>query len=124
MPYENWLGFSTYKPDSFKSKTTWFNKQFNVMLYTNKQAIKGIHKSYKHNKDHTGSKEITIPVGNHVLLHNHPEGCNEIQDKYKSEVYAMIGHHQELKVYYIQLLNSSKPSQPKVVNQCQLYDLK
>ena len=36
----------------------------------------------------------------------------------------MIGHHQEPNVYYIQLLNSSKPGQPKVVNRCQLYDLK
>ena len=37
----------------------------------------------------------------------------------------MVGHYPEgPNVNYIQLLNSSKPSQPKVVNQHQLYDLK
>ena len=36
-----------------------------------------------------------------------------------------VGHHQEEpNVYYIQLLNSSKPGQPKVVNRHQLFDLK
>ena len=52
------------------------------------------------------------------------EGCNKIQDWYKSEVYVIVGHHQEPNVYYVQLLNCSKPGQPKVVNRCQLYDLK
>ena len=59
-----------------------------------------------------------------MLLYDHPEGHNKIQDQYKSEVYIVVGHHQEPNVYYIQLLNSNKPSQPKVVNRCQLYDLK
>ena len=115
-PCDNWLGLNNYKPDSFKSKTAWLNEQFNAMLYANKQALKAIHKSTKHNKDCTGGKDLTIPVGNHVLLCDHPEGCNKIQDKYKSDVYVVIGHHEEPNVYYIQLLNSSKPGQPKVVN--------
>ena len=59
-----------------------------------------------------------------MLLCDHPEGHNMIQDRYKSEVYVVVGHHQEPNVYYIQLLNSNKPGQPKVVNRCQLYDLK
>ena len=95
-PCDNWLGLNNYKPDSFKSKTAWLNEQFNAMLYTNKQALKSIHKSTKRNKDHTGGKDLTIPVGNHMLLCDHPEGCNKIQDKYKSDVYVMIGHHKNL----------------------------
>ena len=87
--------------------------------------MKGIHKSTKRNRDRTGGKDITIPVGNQVLLRDHPEGCNKIQDRYKTDVYIVVGHHpQEPNVYYIQLLNSSKPGQPKVVNRRQLYDLK
>ena len=125
MPWDNWLGLGNYKPASFKSKTAWLNEQLNAMLYANKQALKGIHKSTKHNRDHTGGKDITIPVGNHVLLRDHPEGCNKIQDRYKTDVYIVVGHHpQEPNVYYIQLLSSSKPGQPKVVNQHQLYNLK
>ena len=52
-----------------------------------------------------------------MLLCDHPEGHNKIQDRYKSDVYIVVGHHQEEpNVYYIQLLNSSKPGQHKVVN--------
>ena len=59
------------------------------------------------------------------MLRDHPEGHNKIQDHYKPDVYIVVGHHQEEpNVYYIQLLNSSKPGQPKVVNRHQLYDLK
>ena len=82
MPCDNWLGLGNYKPASFKSKTAWLNEQLNAMLYANKQALKGIHKSTKHNRDCTGGKDITIPVGNHVLLHDHLEGRNKIQDLY------------------------------------------
>ena len=73
-PCNNWLGLKNYQPASFKSKTAWLNEQLNAMLYANKQALKGIHKSTKCNKHHSGSKDITIPVGNHVLLYDHLEG--------------------------------------------------
>ena len=51
MPCDNWLGLQNYQPASFKSRTAWLNEQLNAMLYTNKQALKGIHKSTKQNKD-------------------------------------------------------------------------
>ena len=89
-PCDNWLGLKNYQPASFKSKTAWLNEQLNAMLYTNKQALKGIHKSTKHNKDCTSGKDITIPVGNHVLLCDHLEGHNKIWDWYKSEVYFVV----------------------------------
>ena len=62
-------------------------------------------------------------MGNHVLLCDHPEGRNKIQDRYKSDVYVVVGHHQEPNVYYIQLLSHDHKSKPKVVNRHQLYDL-
>ena len=52
------------------------------------------------------------------------KGRNKIQDRYKSDVYIVVGHHMEPNVYYIQLLNKDKPGSPKVVNRCQLFDLK
>ena len=116
MPCDNWLGLDNYKPESFKSKTVWLNQQLNAMLHANKQALKLIKKSTQCNKDHTGGKELTIPIGNHVLLCDHPEGCNKIQDQYKSDIYVMVGHHKEPNVYYIQLLNKDKSGSPKVVN--------
>ena len=44
-PYNNWLGLKNYQLASFKSKTAWLNEQLNAILYANKQALKGIHKS-------------------------------------------------------------------------------
>ena len=123
MPCDNWLGLDNYKPDSFKSKTVWLNQQLNAMLHTNKQALKSIKQSVQHNKDCTGGKSLDIPIGNHVLLRDHPEGRNKIQDRYKSDVYVVVGHHVEPNVYYIQLLNTDKPGSPKVVNRRQLFDL-
>ena len=123
MPCDNWLGLDNYKPDSFKSKTVWLNQQLNTMLHANKQALKLINKSTKHNKDCTDRKELTIPVGNHVLLHDHLEGCNKIQNRYKSDIYVIVGHHEEPNIYYIQFLNLDKKGLPKVVNRCQLFDL-
>ena len=123
MPCDNWLGLDNYKPDSFKSKTVWLNQQLNAMLHANKQALKSIKQSVQRNKNCTGGKPLDIPIGNHVLLRDHPEGQNKIQDRYKSDVYVVVGHHAEPNVYYIQLLNTDKPGSPKAVNRHQLFDL-
>ena len=80
MPCDNWLGLNNYKPDSFKSKTVWLNQQLNAILYANKEVLKSMHKSYKCNKDCTSSKDLIIPIGNHVLLYDHSKGRNKIQD--------------------------------------------
>ena len=64
MPCDKWLGLENYKPDSFKSKTVWLNQQLNAMLHANKQALKLIKQSTKHNKDHISSKDLRIPIGN------------------------------------------------------------
>ena len=40
-----------------------------------------------------------------------------------SNVYVIVGHHEEPNVYYNQLLNLDKKGSPKVVNQHQLFDL-
>ena len=79
MPCVNWLGLENYKPGSFKSKSVWLNQQLNAMLHANKKALKLIQQSTKQNKDPTGSKSLHIPIGNHVLLHDHQEGHNKIQ---------------------------------------------
>ena len=78
MPCDNWLGLNNYKPDSFKSKTIWLNQQLNTRLHANKQALKLIKNSTQYNKDCISSKDLHIPIGNHVLLCDHPKGHNKI----------------------------------------------
>ena len=94
-----------------------------ALISANKHTLKLIDKTTQCSKSCTSRKELLIPVGNHVLLHDHPEGRNKIQDKYKSDVYVVVSHHKELNVYYVQLLNQDCKSKPKVANCHQLYDL-
>ena len=64
---------------------------------------------------------LEIPEGNLVLLHDHLEGHNKIQDKYKKEEFVVVGKHPKPDVYCIKPVNGSGPVQ--TVNQCQLQDL-
>ena len=50
-----------------------------------------------------------------------PEGCNKIQDKYKSEKFVVVGKCPVPNVYCIKLVNGNGPEW--TVNQCQLQDL-
>ena len=111
-------------PDSFKTKTVWLKQQLDAMMFANKQALKYIQKTNKRNQSQTSGKELVIPIGNHVLLRDHPEGRNKIQNKFKSDVYQVVDHHKEPNVYYIKRLDADKYTQPKVVNRHQLFDLK
>ena len=96
MPCDNWLGLDNYKPEGFKSKTVWLNPQLNAMLHANKQALKLFKKSTQHNKDCTGGKELTIPIENHVLLHDHLKGRNKIQDWYKSDMSWLVPRRSQM----------------------------
>ena len=57
-----------------------------------------------------------------VLLRDHPEGHNKIQDNYKSEPFVIIDHHKDPNVYIIESLDKKDPK--KLVNRRQLSDLK
>ena len=65
---------------------------------------------------------LHIPVGNLVLLGDHPEGHNKIQDSYKSELFIVVDNHKDPKIYIIQSLDKKGPK--KTVNRQQLFDLK
>ena len=68
-----------------------------------------------------GGKALNIPIGNLVLLCDHPEGWNKIQDNYKNELFIMESQHQDPNVYTIKPLNCKGPMHK--VNQQQLFDL-
>ena len=115
-PCDDWLGLAQYKSNSLKSKTVWLNQQLSAMMHANKQALKYINKSNKCNQSETTVNELVIPIGNHVLLHDHQEGHNKIQYRFKSDIYIVVSHHEEPNVYYIKLLSADKEARPKVVN--------
>ena len=99
MPCDDWLGLAHYKSDSFKSKAVWLSQQLSAMMHANKQALKLISKSNQCNKCLSGGKELVIPVGNHVLLCDHLECHNKIQNRFKSDIYVVVSHHDEPNIY-------------------------
>ena len=69
------------------------------------EALKHIKQSVKKSQTRTGGKTLHIPIGNLVLLRDHPEGCN----------------NKDPNVYIIQSLNKKGPK--RTVNRQQLFDL-
>ena len=66
-------------------------------------------------------KALKIPIGNLVLLCDHPEGHNKIQDNYKNELFVVESKHQDPNVYIIKPLNGKGPM--CMVNWQQLFNL-
>ena len=60
---------------------------------------------WKRSVSWAGGKALDIPLGNLVWLWYHPEGCNKIQDKYGSELFATESKHKDPNMYTIKLLN-------------------
>ena len=81
-----------------------------------------IRQSAKKSQARGGDKTLHILIGNLVLLGEHPEGWNKIQDNYKSELFVVVAPHNDPNVYVIQSLNKKGPK--RTVNRWQLFDLK
>ena len=60
-----------------------------------------------------------IPIGNLVLLYDHPEGQNKIRDNYRSELFVIESKHGDPNVYNIKPL-SGKGHMP-MMNQQQTF---
>ena len=83
-------------------------------MSANRWELKHIKQNAKKSQIRTGGKSLQIPIGNLVLLRDHPEGRNKIQDNYKSELFVVINHHKDPNVYIIQSLDKKDPK--KIVN--------
>ena len=117
-----WLGLAQYNDQASSNKCAWLHEQHELLMSANRWALKHIKQSAKKSQIRTGGKSLQIPIGNLVLLRDHPEGRNKIQDNYKSKPFVIIGHHKDPNVYIIQSLDKKGPK--KVVNRRQLFDLK
>ena len=91
------------------------------LLVANKRAMKNIKAATAKNRRTTGGSDIDIPPGNLVLLWDHPEGRNKIQDHYKSDLFKVVKKGEHPNNFWIKPLGSS--SHPKEVNHRQLFDI-
>ena len=65
---------------------------------------------------------MLIPIGNLILLRDHPEGRNKIQvNNNKDQIYVVTGHHDHKNAYFVKLLGSKTLS--KQVNHREMFDL-
>ena len=106
---DSWLGLANYNDNFLQSKYTWVNQQHELILAANGWALKRIKISAEKSVSWAGGKALSIPIGNLVLLHDHPEGKNKIQDNYKNELFVMESQHQDPNVYTIKPLNGKGP---------------
>ena len=83
-------------------------------MSANRWALKHIKQRAKKSQTSTGGKSLHIPVWNLVLLRDHPEGHNKIQDNYKSKLFIIVNHHKDLNVYIIQSLDKRGPKKTVV----------
>ena len=83
--------------------------------------MKRIKQSAEKSVSRARGKDLEIPMGNLVLLCDHPEGRNKIQDHYKSELYVVESKHRDPNVYKIKPQCGKGPMH--MVNRRQLFDL-
>ena len=96
-------------------------EQYELVQATNNWVLKSIQHSTQISAQRQKNKSLDILDGNLVLLQNHSEGYNKIQDKYKKTEFVMVHRHAEPNVYDIKPVNGNGPVH--TVNQCQLQDL-
>ena len=120
-PCDNWLGLRAYNDDKSITRIDWVDQQLEQLLHANKRAQKNIKATNAKNRKAAGGKDLIIPVGNLVLLRDHPEGRNKIQDNNKDQIYIVTGHHGNRNAYFVKPLGSK--CQPKQVNRREMFDL-
>ena len=120
-PCDNWLGLRAYNDDKSITRIDWVDQQLEQLLHANKRAQKNIKATNAKNCRAAGGKDLVIPVGNLVLLRDHPEGRNKIQDNNKDQIHIVTGHHDNCNAYFVKPLGSK--CQPKQVNRREMFDL-
>ena len=108
-PCDNWLGLRQYNDDKSISKVVWVDKQFEKIVQANKRALKSIQARAKVNERSSGDKDFDIPIGNLVLLRDHPEGRNKIQDDYKPDLFEVTGKHSDPNAFFVKPLDGKGP---------------
>ena len=74
MPCDAWFGLDQYQEGQPVGKAAWLGQQLDILVSANKHAIKSIQKTTLRNKLRVGGDELHIPIGNHILLRDHPQG--------------------------------------------------
>ena len=106
---QSWLRLADYNDNYLKSKCEWVNQQHELILAVNRHTLKRIKQSAEKSVSQAGGKGLEILIGNLVLLHDHLEGQNKIQDHYKSKLFVMELKHWDSNIYNMKPLHGKGP---------------
>ena len=120
-PCDSWLGLCEYNDDKSITQIDWVDQQLEQLVHANKPTQKNIKATNAKNCKVVGGKDLLIPIGNLVLLRDHLEGCNKIQDNNKDQIYVITGHHDHKNAYFITPLGGKV--HPKQVNCREMFNL-
>ena len=120
-PCDNWLSLGKYDDQKSVSKAQWVDQMAEKLLVANKRVMKNIKATVAKNKRTAGGSDIDIPPGNLVLLWDHPEGRNKIQDHYKLDLFQVVKRGERPNNFWITPIGSS--GHPKEVNRRQSFDI-
>ena len=88
-----WLGLANYDDGHSRRKSSYKHKQYELITSANQHALQHIKQLAKQSVARAGGKPLQIPIRNLLLLRDHPEGQNKIQDNYKSELFVVESQH-------------------------------
>ena len=108
MPCNNWLGLTQYNNIESISHNPCIQEQHELVWATDKQHLTASDRVPR-KVPRQKCKTLDILDGNLVLLLDHLEGCNKIQDKYKEPEFVMVCRHAEPNVYDIKPVNGKGP---------------
>ena len=69
--------WAQYNDQASANKCAWLNEQHELLMSANRWALKHIKQSAKKSQIRTGGKSLQIPIGNLVLLRDHPKGLQQ-----------------------------------------------
>ena len=72
VPCDSWWGLRNDDDEKSVSKIQWVDQQAERLLIANKRAMKNIKAIEAKNKRTSKGKDLDVPVGNLVLLRDHP----------------------------------------------------
>ena len=99
--YDAWHGPTNYNDNFSQCLCAGINQQHKLILATNTHTLKRIKHSEEISVSGAGGNTLNIPLGNLVLVLDHPEGGKKIQDNYKSELLVMEElKHKDTNVYH------------------------
>ena len=116
-----WLRLVDYDENYSQSKCEWVNQQSELIFASNRHALKRIKHGVEKSVFRSGDKDLEIPIGNLVLLLDHLEGWNKIQDHYKSNLFVVKSNHCDPNVYKIKPLCGKCPCVQNVSDSCSTF---